>query len=221
MPQQQTMHRLDNMQLYKTGSSQTAINSINANLTIDRNYTSQDQLRQWAVLIDRSHDKRHFTKPLHSHTIETTQTTRPAMVPHLLTAVNGEQIIIYGIKQVTLVYQNLAIPTTFIISAGNCAILGLDAITKNGLQLRVDRYRGHLSGEHAVSAAEVQLHYIGNHFYLKATVFDGLYDYVDYTPDRAIRYYNWYDERDSNNKVTRSMDYYKTTLQDYLSTLTT
>eukprot|EP00971_Amphidinium_carterae_P242162 4808428-Amphidinium_carterae.2 len=91
--------------------------------------------------------------------------------PQKLTAVNGEQINIYGIKQVTLVYQNLAIPTTFLLSNINCAILGLDTITQNGLQLRVNGYRGHLAQDHA----EVQLHYIGNHFYLKATVFDGLY----------------------------------------------
>eukprot|EP00971_Amphidinium_carterae_P201164 3992027-Amphidinium_carterae.4 len=110
--------------------------------------------------------------------------------------VNGEQINIYGIKEVTLVYQNIAIPTTFIISDGNCTILGLDTITKNNLQLRVQGYRGHLARDHA----EVQLHYIVNHFYLKATVFDGLYDYVDYTPDFAT-YYSWYDECDNSNKV--------------------
>eukprot|EP00971_Amphidinium_carterae_P110018 2179228-Amphidinium_carterae.1 len=34
----------------------------------------------------------------------------------------------------------------------------------------------------------------------KATVFDGLYDYVDYTPDFVTWYYN-YDECDSNDKV--------------------
>eukprot|EP00971_Amphidinium_carterae_P005985 117882-Amphidinium_carterae.2 len=56
---------------------------------------------------------------------------------------------------------------------------------------------GHLAHEHA----EVRLHYIGNHFYLKATVFDGLYDYVDYTPDFTNWYYSWYDEDDTNNKV--------------------
>eukprot|EP00971_Amphidinium_carterae_P296918 5898565-Amphidinium_carterae.3 len=116
---------------------------------------------------------------------------------HQLTAVNGETINIYGIKQVTLVYKNFAIPTTFIISDVNCAILGLDAITRNGLQLTVNGYDGHLAHEHA----EVRLHYIGNRFYLKATVCDGLYNYVDYTPDFTSWYYSWYDEYDTNNKV--------------------
>eukprot|EP00971_Amphidinium_carterae_P092755 1836725-Amphidinium_carterae.3 len=144
------------------------IYNINATLTIHKNNTSKDQLRQWAILIHTiamtsvaSQD--HFThiplKPL-----------RP-QDPHALTAVNGEQINIYGIKEVTLVYQNIAIPTAFIISDVNCAILGLDTVT-----------------------TEVQLHYIGNHVYLKATVFNGLYDYVDYTPDFASWYYTWYDE---------------------------
>eukprot|EP00971_Amphidinium_carterae_P350921 6491808-Amphidinium_carterae.2 len=45
------------------------------------------------------------------------------------------------------------------------------------------------------------LDYMGNHFYLKATIFDGLYDYVDYTPDFANWYQEWYDENDYNNKV--------------------
>eukprot|EP00971_Amphidinium_carterae_P346576 6488137-Amphidinium_carterae.3 len=42
---------------------------------------------------------------------------------------------------------------------------------------------------------------IGNHFYLKATIFDGLYDYVSYTPDFEDWYYNWYEAYDSNNKI--------------------
>eukprot|EP00971_Amphidinium_carterae_P014698 290197-Amphidinium_carterae.1 len=78
----------------------------------------------------------------------------------------------------------MAIPATFIICDVNCAILGLDTmctITKNKLQLNVEGYRGHLSrGDTAA-----QLDYIGHHFYLKATIFDGLYDRVDYTPDFA------------------------------------
>eukprot|EP00971_Amphidinium_carterae_P020454 402951-Amphidinium_carterae.4 len=92
---------------------------------------------------------------------------------------------IYGIKEVTLVCQKLAIPTTFILSDVNCAMLGLDTITKNSLQLRVEGCQGHLARDQS----EVQLHYIGNHFYLKATIFDGLY---------ANWYYNWYDECDNN-----------------------
>eukprot|EP00971_Amphidinium_carterae_P147634 2926253-Amphidinium_carterae.2 len=88
--------------------------------------------------------------------------------PHTLTAVNGERINIYGIKDVTLVYQNIGIPTMFIYPTSTVQYL-----------LHVQGYQGHLSRDYA----KVQLHYIGNHFYLKATVFDGLYDYVDYTPD--------------------------------------
>eukprot|EP00971_Amphidinium_carterae_P056638 1119349-Amphidinium_carterae.1 len=35
--------------------------------------------------------------------------------PQALTAVTGENIEIYGIKEVTLVHDNMAIPATFII----------------------------------------------------------------------------------------------------------
>eukprot|EP00971_Amphidinium_carterae_P184073 3654484-Amphidinium_carterae.1 len=112
---------------------------------------------------------------------------------HTLTAVNGEQINIYGSKQVTLVYKNLAIPTTFILADVNCAILGLDTIARNGLRLSVNGSQGHL--EH------VRLHSFGNHFYLNSTAFDGPYSYVDYTPDFANWYYNWYDEYNQLNMV--------------------
>eukprot|EP00971_Amphidinium_carterae_P308701 6134410-Amphidinium_carterae.2 len=120
--------RLEIMQLYETGLLHTAINSINATLTINRDNTTTDQLRQWAVLIDTgamtsvaSHENfPHIPlKPLRQQD------------PPAPTAVNGEQINIYGIKEVTLVHHNIAIPTTFIISDVNCAILGLDTITKN------------------------------------------------------------------------------------------
>eukprot|EP00971_Amphidinium_carterae_P194408 3857791-Amphidinium_carterae.3 len=133
--------------------------------------------------------KEHFTNiPLKSPRAED---------PHTLTAVNGEQINIYGIKQVTLVHQNLANPMTVIISDVNCAILGLDAITKNDLRLSVNGYQGYLGHDDA----EVKLHYIGNHFYLKATLFDGLCSYVDYTQDFTIWYYNWYDAYIGDNMV--------------------
>eukprot|EP00971_Amphidinium_carterae_P122950 2433662-Amphidinium_carterae.2 len=42
---------------------------------------------------------------------------------------SGENINIYGIKEVTLVHAHIAIPTTFIICDVNCAILGLDTVT--------------------------------------------------------------------------------------------
>eukprot|EP00971_Amphidinium_carterae_P179007 3550688-Amphidinium_carterae.1 len=87
----------------------------------------------------------------------------------------------------------MAIPATFIICDVNCAILGLliETITKNKLHLKVEGYRGHL----ARGQAEAQLDYIGHHFYQKATIFDGLYDYVDYTPDFTDWYYGWHDEQ--------------------------
>eukprot|EP00971_Amphidinium_carterae_P058038 1147824-Amphidinium_carterae.1 len=37
--------------------------------------------------------------------------------------------------------------------------------------------------------------------YLKAIAFNGLYNYVDYTPDFASWYYTWYDEDNNDNKV--------------------
>eukprot|EP00971_Amphidinium_carterae_P020187 397782-Amphidinium_carterae.1 len=67
--------------------------------------------------------------------------------------------------------------------------MGLYTIMKNGLHLTVDGYRGYLANDQT----EVKLHYIANHFYLKATLFDGLYSYVDYTKDFASWYYDWYD----------------------------
>eukprot|EP00971_Amphidinium_carterae_P089544 1772387-Amphidinium_carterae.1 len=66
----------------------------------------------------------------------------------------------------------MAIPAKFIIRDVNCAILGLDTIPKIKLQLNIEGYRGHLARGHA----EARLDHIGHHFYLKATIFDGLYD---------------------------------------------
>eukprot|EP00971_Amphidinium_carterae_P174427 3457768-Amphidinium_carterae.1 len=48
----QTANRLDQLQMYETGSFQTAVNSIDAALTVDREYTNQTQVKQWAILID-------------------------------------------------------------------------------------------------------------------------------------------------------------------------
>eukprot|EP00971_Amphidinium_carterae_P277356 5504661-Amphidinium_carterae.1 len=136
-------------------------------------------------------DKCGIRRTLHTYTNKTTT----SQDPQTLTAMNGENIKIYGIKEVTLVHDHLAIPTTFIICDVNCAILGLDTITKYKLHLRVEGYKGHLA-----RGQEKKLDYIGNHFYLKATIFDGLYDYVDYTPDFANWYQEWDDENDYNNK---------------------
>eukprot|EP00971_Amphidinium_carterae_P168369 3336098-Amphidinium_carterae.1 len=101
--------------------------------------------------------------------------------PHTQTAVDGEQINVHGIKQVTLVYNKLAAPATFIIFDVNCAVMGLDTIMKNGLGLTVDEYRGCLGNDMTA---------VTNHFYLKATVFDGLYSYVDYRKDFTSWYYD-------------------------------
>eukprot|EP00971_Amphidinium_carterae_P236609 4696022-Amphidinium_carterae.1 len=165
----------------KTGSL-SFVNSINAR-TISKENTATDQLRRWAVLMDTGAitsvaSREHFSDFTHIQL----KPLRP-QDPQSITAVNGEEINIYGTKQVTLVQDNLAIPATFIISDVNGAILGLDTITRNKLQLRVAGYSGYLARDYA----EVKLDYIGNHFYLKAylkaTIFEGLYDYVSCTPD--------------------------------------
>eukprot|EP00971_Amphidinium_carterae_P333477 6468251-Amphidinium_carterae.1 len=49
--------------------------------------------------------------------------------------------------------------------------------------------------------SEVKLHYIGNHFYLKATVFDGLHNKVDYTKDFESWHYDWHDDFKQENMV--------------------
>eukprot|EP00971_Amphidinium_carterae_P040996 805190-Amphidinium_carterae.1 len=59
--------RLESLPLYETGSFHTAVNSINATLTIN---TTTDQLRKWAVLIDTGAitsvaSKEHFTHSNH------------------------------------------------------------------------------------------------------------------------------------------------------------
>eukprot|EP00971_Amphidinium_carterae_P010415 205596-Amphidinium_carterae.2 len=70
--------------------------------------------------------------------------------------------------------------------------------------------------------AEVRLRYIGNHFYLKATVFDGLHSHVDYTPDFTNWHYNWYDEYNQDNMVYGLLHCnYKMMHNHYLSMETT
>eukprot|EP00971_Amphidinium_carterae_P286568 5689279-Amphidinium_carterae.1 len=88
-----------------------------------------------------------------------------------------------------MVHSNLATPTTFILSNVNCAIVGLDTIMRNGLGLTTDGYRGYLGNDQT----KVKLHHIGNHFYLKATVFGGFYNYVDCNKDFESWYFDWYD----------------------------
>eukprot|EP00971_Amphidinium_carterae_P096806 1916101-Amphidinium_carterae.2 len=96
-----------------------------------------------------------------------------------------------------MVYNNVAIPTTFVTADINCAILGLDTITRNGLRLTVEGYKGYLGNDQT----EVKLHYIGKHFYLRATMFDRLCNYVDYTKDFNSWYYDWYDGCKQENVV--------------------
>eukprot|EP00971_Amphidinium_carterae_P117327 2324161-Amphidinium_carterae.1 len=71
---------------------------------------------------------------------------------------------------------------------------------RHGLRLTVDGYRGYLGNE----KTEVKLHYndyIGNHFYPKATVFDRLYNYVDYAKHFESWYYDWYEDFKQDNMV--------------------
>eukprot|EP00971_Amphidinium_carterae_P204008 4048321-Amphidinium_carterae.3 len=107
-PQQQ---RLESISLYD--QQPYGIRSITGStLIVDKDNTTTNQLRRWAILIDTSAmtsvaSQEHFThiptKPLRQQD------------PQTLTAMNGENINIYGIKEVTLVHDHLAIPTTFII----------------------------------------------------------------------------------------------------------
>eukprot|EP00971_Amphidinium_carterae_P345485 6486472-Amphidinium_carterae.1 len=101
-------------------------------LVVDRDNTTTDQLRRWAILIDAGASTSVASREHFSH-IPIKQLRHRD--PQALTAVTGDNIEIYGIKEVTLVHDNLAIPTTFIICDVTCAILGLDTITKNRLQL--------------------------------------------------------------------------------------
>eukprot|EP00971_Amphidinium_carterae_P290996 5778732-Amphidinium_carterae.1 len=89
-------------------------------LVVDKDNTTTDQLRRWAILIDtgaitsvasRDHFSHIPIKPLRLRD------------PKALTAATGENIDIYGIKEVTLVHDNMAIPATFIICDVNSAIL--------------------------------------------------------------------------------------------------
>eukprot|EP00971_Amphidinium_carterae_P126727 2510690-Amphidinium_carterae.1 len=175
-----TVSRLDQLQLYRTGFN-NQVNSVNATLTIDHKCKDQSKVQHWAILI---HTGAMTSVASNEHFPQIPLKQLRAEDPQKLTAVNGEQVTIYRIKQFTIVYNNLAVPLAFIISDINCAIMGLDAIMKNGLCLTVDGYRGYLGSDRT----EVKLDYIGNHFYLEARVFDGLYSYVDYMKDFA----SWY-----------------------------
>eukprot|EP00971_Amphidinium_carterae_P151959 3011631-Amphidinium_carterae.2 len=100
-----------------------------------KEFTDQRQVQQWAIL---------------THTGAMTSVASPNQFPHVpleqlraedpktLTTVNGEQITMHAVKQLTMAYNNLAVPMTFTISDVNCAILGLDTIMRNGLCLKID-----------------------------------------------------------------------------------
>eukprot|EP00971_Amphidinium_carterae_P308755 6135235-Amphidinium_carterae.10 len=123
----QNADRLDQMQLDETGSCrQTALKSINATLTIDRKYTDQTQVQHWAILIYTGAmtsvaSKEHFTNMLLGKVYE--------LKIHTSSQLPTE-------KRSTSTESNKAIPTTFIISDVNCAILGIDTI--DGLYSYVD-----------------------------------------------------------------------------------
>eukprot|EP00971_Amphidinium_carterae_P126392 2503983-Amphidinium_carterae.1 len=105
--------RLENMSLYESGSFHTGVNSITGStLIVNKDNTTTDQLRRWAVLIYTG-AMTSVASPEHFNHIPTKPLRQQD--PQTLTAVNGKDIHIYGIKDVTLVHENLAIPATFII----------------------------------------------------------------------------------------------------------
>eukprot|EP00971_Amphidinium_carterae_P288161 5720869-Amphidinium_carterae.1 len=118
--------KLDQTQLYETGSPQ----QTNATLTIDHMFTDYRQVQQWVILSDTGAMTNVAPSDYFPH-IPLKQLR--AENPQTLTAVNGGQVTIHGIKQRTMAYNNLVIPTTFIIADANCAILGLDAIKRNAV----------------------------------------------------------------------------------------
>eukprot|EP00971_Amphidinium_carterae_P313213 6224906-Amphidinium_carterae.1 len=69
--------------------------------------------------------------------------------PQTLPSVSGEGLQIYGIRQVTMIHNSLAILTTFTIADVNCALLGLDTIKKNGSELKIESYSGFISNKMA------------------------------------------------------------------------
>eukprot|EP00971_Amphidinium_carterae_P033999 669195-Amphidinium_carterae.1 len=87
-------------------------NITGSTLIVDKDNTTTDQLRRWAILIDTG-AVTSVTSQEHCTHIPTKPLRRQD--PQTLTAVNGENINIYGIKEVTLAHDHLAIPTTFII----------------------------------------------------------------------------------------------------------
>eukprot|EP00971_Amphidinium_carterae_P046563 917328-Amphidinium_carterae.2 len=89
-----------------------------------------------------------------------------------------------------MAYNNLAIPTTFLISNVNCVILGFDTSMRHGLCLTVDGFKCYLGNDQT----EVKLH-IGNHFYLKATMgFTTMSTTLSW-------YYEWHDDFKQENKI--------------------
>eukprot|EP00971_Amphidinium_carterae_P228526 4532603-Amphidinium_carterae.1 len=158
----------------------TQVNSINATLVLDEQYKDTNGVRQWAVLIDTGAT----TSMTPRHHFNHLPLQKRAKDPQNLTSVNGESIQIYGIRHVTIVHNNLAIPTTFIIA-------------DNKLTLEIQGYSGYLSN----GRVSVKLHYIGNQFYIKATRVDGFYKHVDYTEEFASWYNKWYNYSKQENMV--------------------
>eukprot|EP00971_Amphidinium_carterae_P265152 5259406-Amphidinium_carterae.2 len=92
------------------------VKSINVTLALDDQYKCTNAVRQWAVLIDTGAitsvaPRHHFSHiPLQQLQAED---------PQSFTSVNGE-CQIFGIQHVTMIHNNVAIPTIFIITDVTC-----------------------------------------------------------------------------------------------------
>eukprot|EP00971_Amphidinium_carterae_P250116 4965192-Amphidinium_carterae.1 len=107
-----------NISLY---DGQYAVRAVTGTtLVVDKDNTTTDQLRRWAILIDTGAIMSVASREHFSHIPIKHLRHRD---PQALTAITGENIEIYGIKEVTLVHDHMAIPATFIICDVNCAIL--------------------------------------------------------------------------------------------------
>eukprot|EP00971_Amphidinium_carterae_P241580 4797012-Amphidinium_carterae.1 len=89
--------RLENMSLYEQGSCHTGVNSITGTtLIVNKDNTTTDQMKRWAILIDTG-AMTSVASPDHFNHIQTKPLRQQD--PQTLTAVNGENIHIYGIKE--------------------------------------------------------------------------------------------------------------------------
>eukprot|EP00971_Amphidinium_carterae_P090653 1794391-Amphidinium_carterae.1 len=92
----------------KAGSTtdvQTTVNNENATLAIDHKFTDQQQVQQWAIPIDTG-AMPSVASP--DHFPHTPLKHLRAQNPKTLTAVKLDQLNMHGIKQLTMVFNNLA-----------------------------------------------------------------------------------------------------------------